>query len=127
MYQNIDLALPVSVKGIIKNKSGVISLNYKADYRENNIYCAGKKWFVLYRRSGGDTDADSGWRKNAVYSFEIYIIIFSRAKIWKIKVDKERIDSYFVWLRYIDERCCKTACLLVFFWRRIFLGYFFFT
>ena len=32
-YKNIDLALPVSVKGVIKNKSGVISLNYKADYR----------------------------------------------------------------------------------------------
>ena len=32
-YKNIDLALPVSVKGVIKNKSGVISLDYKADYR----------------------------------------------------------------------------------------------
>ena len=32
-YKNIDLALPVSVKGIIKNKSGVISLEYEADYR----------------------------------------------------------------------------------------------
>lgn len=32
-YKNINLALPVSVKGIIKNKSGVISLDYKADYR----------------------------------------------------------------------------------------------
>lgn len=32
-YKNIDLSLPISVKGIIKNKSGVISLDYKADYR----------------------------------------------------------------------------------------------
>ena len=32
-YKNIDLAVPISVKGVIKNKSGVISLDYKADYR----------------------------------------------------------------------------------------------
>ena len=32
-YKNIDLSLPISVKGVIKNKSGVISLDYKADYR----------------------------------------------------------------------------------------------
>ncbi len=32
-YKNIDLSLPISVKGVIKNKSGVISLGYKADYR----------------------------------------------------------------------------------------------
>lgn len=31
--KNIDLSLPISVKGVIKNKSGVISLGYKADYR----------------------------------------------------------------------------------------------
>lgn len=32
-YKNVDLSLPISVKGVIKNKSGVISLDYKADYR----------------------------------------------------------------------------------------------
>ncbi|MGN0689211.1 MAG: YceD family protein [Oscillospiraceae bacterium] len=32
-YKKIDLSVPISVKGVIKNKSGVISLDYKADYR----------------------------------------------------------------------------------------------